>query len=95
MVLPAGLIFYLKRIFCQTNLPPKNSFYFTENVDDIVEVFTDIFRFVDQNVENWVIIDVNAIQEVLQGCSLHKTCHKYPTMLKLGTVIPYLKKKEN
>ena len=52
MVLPAGLIFYLKRIFCQTNLPPKNSFYFTENVDDIVEVFKDIFRFVDQNVEN-------------------------------------------
>ena len=24
--------------------------------------------------------------------SLPKTCHTYPTMMKLGTVIPYLKK---
>ena len=24
--------------------------------------------------------------------TLHKICHTYPTMMKLGTVIPYLKK---
>ena len=27
-----------------------------------------------------------------KGHSLPKICHTYPTMIKLGTVIPYLKK---
>ena len=49
--------------------------------------------------------DLNLIQDGLfQGCSrmgggqkippppLPKICHTYPTMIKLGTVIPYLKK---
>ena len=49
--------------------------------------------------------DLNLIQDGLfQGCSrmgggqkippppLPKICHTYPTMIKFGTVIPYLKK---
>ena len=26
------------------------------------------------------------------GCSLRKICHTYPIVMKLGTVIPYVKK---
>ena len=46
-------------------------------------------------------IDINRIHDGLfRGCSrmggtkapLPKICHTYPTMMKLGTVIPYLKK---
>ena len=29
---------------------------------------------------------------VAKSSPLHKTCHAYPTMMKLGTVIPYPKK---
>ena len=46
--------------------------------------------------------DINSIQDGLfRGCSrmgvgkkgpLPKICHTYPTMMKLATVIPYLKK---
>ena len=52
------------------------------------------------------ITDFNPIQDgVFRGCSrigqgwvgakrptLSKICHTYPTMMKLGAVIPYLKK---
>ena len=27
-----------------------------------------------------------------KGCTISKICHTYPTMMRLGKVIPYLKK---
>ena len=49
----------------------------------------------DKNTEK---MSINPIQDGhFQGCSrmeapLPKICHTYPTMMELGTVIPYLKK---
>ena len=34
-------------------------FYFTKSIDDIVKVVADIAKSIDENVEDWNIIDVN------------------------------------
>ena len=65
-------------------------------VDFYVELLRDIFQNLE-GAENFI----NPIQEGLfRGCSrmggkkdpLPKICHTYAIMLKLGTVLPYLKK---
>ena len=67
-------------------------------VDFYVELLRDVFQNLE-GAENFI----NPIQEGLfRGCSrlgggckkdpLPKICHTYAAMLKLGTVIPYLKK---
>ena len=43
----------MRRIFCQTNLPPKEIF------NDIVNVVENIVESVDENVEDSNIIDIN------------------------------------
>ena len=52
--------------------------------------------------KSWMVFAFKPIQDgPFQGCSrmdsdkkapLPKICHKYPTMMKLGTLMPYLKK---
>ena len=50
----------MRRIFCLTKCTSKgDSFYFTENVDNIVEVLEDIVKFVDETVDDQDIIHVN------------------------------------
>ena len=55
------IIFYLRRIFCNTNVGTCKGDYFnfTENVDNMVEVVEVIVESVDENVEDWDIIDFN------------------------------------
>ena len=65
--------------------------------------FYSLFLFINFYyllVKLWKLSNVNPIQDGLfRGCSqmgggkkapLPKTCHTYPAMMKLGTVIPYL-----
>ena len=38
------------------------------------------------------LILLNSLNPTKDGLPLRKICHTYPTMMKLGTVIPYLRK---
>ena len=71
-----------------------------KNLNFIGQFFNDI-----ANIKPWYDIKIefhlNPIQdELFRGCSrmggyrppLPKTCHTYPTTMKLGTVIPHPKK---
>ena len=69
----------------------------TMTVHSLILILTFIQLLILQKACNFI----NPIQDVpFWGCSrmgevkrlpLTKTCHTYPTMMKLGTVIPYLK----
>ena len=53
------------------------------------EIAKEKFHTTKNPINIW---DVNPIQDGLFAAPLPKICHRYSSMMKLGTVIPYLKK---
>lgn len=55
-------------------------FYFTKNVDNIVKVVADITKSIDENVEDWNIIDVNG-EDIARPINSYLTAD--PTIWKI------------
>ena len=93
-------IFYDSDDLDFVNFADENTPYFC--LSDMISVLGQLKGVIDKIFDWFKKSFLNPIQDGLfRGCSrirgafwppVPKICHTYPTMMKLGTVIPYLRK---